>query len=79
MADYSRYGADCNPEAGAVPCELIDFSAIKSEVDFNNRIKALFDHVFHNCSPMYKAKWESWLARFHDAVICPVNECALMR
>jgi hypothetical protein len=74
-ASYDRYGAECSPDAGAVPCDLINFHNVVDAADLFARVKALFDHVFAQCSPTYKAKWEQWLARYHNALICPVNEC----
>lgn len=73
--NYNRYGAECAVEAGAVPCHLINFHNIVSVQDLFDRVQALFDHVFGQCSPVYKAQWEQWLARYHNALICPVNEC----
>ena len=33
--------------------------------------------MFKLCDPIYRAKWEGWLARYHNALICPINECKL--
>ena len=57
---YDRYGAECAPEAGAVPCNLIDFHNVESPQDLVDRVKALLDHVMEQCSATYAAKWEAW-------------------
>ena len=72
---YDRYGAQCATEAGALPCTYINFHNIFNGDDLYARVQALVDHVFSQCSPQYKARWEEWLARFRDSLICPVNEC----
>ena len=72
---YNRYGAECATEAGALPCTFINFHNIYNGDDLYARVTALVDHVFEQCAPEYAAKWQSWLARYRDALICPVNEC----
>merc|ERR1712242_370773 len=80
MAHYpgpgaERYGSDCDAKAGAVPCHLIDFHNIDSAKDLYDKVEALVKHVFGMCSAEYNAKWQHWLARYYNALICPVNEC----
>lgn len=70
-----RYGAECDPVAGAVPCDLIDFHNIVDAADLYNRVEKLVSHVYGQCSKEYEAKWQLWLARYYNALICPVNEC----
>jgi len=70
-----RYGAECAVDAGAVPCELLNFENIVDAQDLYDRVERLFNHVFDKCDALYKAKWEQWLALYHNALICPVNEC----
>lgn len=70
-----RYGSDCDAKAGAVPCHLIDFHNIATAEDLYNRVDALVKHVFGQCSAEYSSKWNLWLARYYNALICPVNEC----
>ena len=91
--NFNRYGADCRPDAGAVPCDLVNFHHVTSTDDLYSRIEALFNKVFKNrnscirkklflkvfskCTPIYRSKWESWLGRFHESLFCPMDECAL--
>lgn len=76
-----RYGSECSIDSGAVPCNLIDFhfdeydTVEELAMNLFNRVKALYEHVFQQCDPVYKATWEGWLARYYNALICPVNEC----
>jgi len=70
-----RYGSDCDAKAGAVPCNLIDFHNIETAADLYAKVEALVTHVFGQCSAEYNAKWQHWLARYYNALICPVNEC----
>ena len=60
-----------------MPCNLINFHNIADEHDLFNRVNALFDYVFNLCDPVYRAKWEIFLAKYHESLICPVNECKL--
>ena len=34
-----RYGAECDPAAGAVPCHLVNFFNIESAEDLFNRVE----------------------------------------
>ena len=70
-----RYGSECDAKAGAVPCNLIDFHNVKTALELYNKVEALVNHVFDQCAGEYAAKWNHWLARYYNALICPVNEC----
>ena len=70
---YDRYGAQCATEAGAVPCTYINFHNIFNGEDLYARVSALVEYVFDQCSPDYDAVWQSWLARYRNALICPVR------
>jgi hypothetical protein len=70
-----RYGAECDAKAGAVPCELVNFHNIVDAADLYARVEALANHVYGQCTAEYKAKWTLWLARYYNALVCPINEC----
>ena len=65
----------CPPEAGALPCNLINFHDIQTIDQFHAKLNAIIQHVFGQCSVQVSAKWNAWLSSFHNMIVCPVNEC----
>ena len=54
---------------------MVNFHNTVDAADLYNRVEALANHVYGQCTAEYKAKWTLWLARYYNALICPVNEC----
>lgn len=66
-----REVASCQPDAGIIPCDLIEYYRVKHEKHFYYKIKKLITYIGTKCNAEWRKKMEILLLRFNNSITCP--------
>merc|ERR1719356_2298231 len=71
LSDDERDIPQCEPEAGIVPCNMVDFSGVTTAREFHLKVEKLYhDYLKKHCNQEWQIHFDALLIRMRHSLFC---------